>query len=320
MCRLALFNKKSYVKRGKNNILDLLNTLEKSCGGHGNGVAFITNNKVSFFKKGVKYANNEIVNDIFTQQPDWVIYHTRVSSAGSIKDCNCHPFINKNKTLVMAMNGTIRTLGNLAKNRDITDTELAFNMVNKKLIDIKDLAELSPKWIGFANGKVFAIPGECDRLKYNCENGAIMIASELKGESKTLGNEIWVEGEELKSANTIINNHYYMYQDIYDYYGFSKPYYKSQKPQKAQKKAKKKEQSKGIKNIEELSDEEFEDLKSILDLYERNMISLDYIQAEPTYQKLAGNWFTNNGKYYRLSVNLGIPMLLDSAGYPVKLI
>ena len=47
MCRILISDKKGLMKLGKDKMLEFLDVLEKSCGGHGNGVLFIDNGQVT---------------------------------------------------------------------------------------------------------------------------------------------------------------------------------------------------------------------------------------------------------------------------------
>lgn len=205
MCRLAMFNKQFMEKAGREQLLTFLDQLEKSNGGHGNGFALIDKGRVRFFHKSITLANRQIVNMAFSSEdnlPDWLIYHTRIASAGSKKDDNCHPYINTSRNFLACMNGTVTSFGSMAKILDITDTELMFRNIDAFNIPIDTLLEFSPRWLGLKDGKVFAVnPSNGGLQYYNDEDGCIAIASEKPVGSTAWraleDDEVWYEGEEL---------------------------------------------------------------------------------------------------------------------------
>lgn len=204
MCRLGLFNKEFMENRGKDFMLDFLNQLEKSMGGHGNGILFIDGSEITLDYKALTLKNETIVDMLFNNKvglPDWFLYHTRVASKGSIKDENCHPYVNDDKSFALMMNGTVSDFGAFGKHMgDITDTEAIFKMLDTFNVDLEVLTELSPRFIGFKNGKVFATnPSGYNGLHYT-EEGGICIASEsplteLWNDLKH--NFVWYEGDKL---------------------------------------------------------------------------------------------------------------------------
>lgn len=220
MCRLALFNKKGthYIEEfyGLEKYLDVL---EKSCGGNGNGLGLITNGKVTFLNKGLKYSNKEIAKKMLITNYDYAIYHTRVKSAGNIKDSNCHPYMNKEGDFLLAMNGTISELSKFSKFTDLTDTEILFRMLDQnKEFNLKFLKDISCRFIGVKDGRVFASNGGYDRLHFIQKDDILVIASEFpkefKGTEKTLKNELWLQGDKLDEYTyTTYSNNYDSYYD-----------------------------------------------------------------------------------------------------------
>lgn len=206
MCRLYMANKKFLTEKGEVETLKFLNQLEKSCGGHGNGILFIDNGKITLDVKAVDLKNTDIVNALFNNKnglPDWFMYHTRVASKGSIKNENCHPYVNEDKSFALMMNGTDSSFGAFGKVMgDITDTEVIFKMIDVFGADLEALTELSPRFLGFKEGKVFATnPDGYQGLKFYEEDEAICIASESPtGETWSSMEEeyVWTEGEEIK--------------------------------------------------------------------------------------------------------------------------
>ena len=219
-------NKKFLMEQGKESTLDFLNQLEKSCGGHGNGIMFIDNGVLTFDHKGLKLSNETIVHLLYDNKkglPDWFLYHTRVASKGSVKDSNCHPYINEDRSFGLMMNGTISSLGVFGKHMgDITDTEVAFHMVDKFNLELDVLCELDPKFIGFRNGKVFATnPDSYSGLVFYNEDRAICIASESpdKEDWDSMKEEyVWIEGEKIEKATPKKSYGSYGYYGAYGNY------------------------------------------------------------------------------------------------------
>lgn len=174
MCRVALFDEagedfiKTYMTTS-----GFLSWLEKDCGGHGNGLVLIKDNKIIFFKKGLKYSTDEIERKLRTTRYDWALFHTRIASFGEVSDDNCHPYVHGRK--VLAMNGTESWFKGPAKMLNTTDTEavmltaLAFN---KDLISVcRDTC--SSTFIGF-DKKPFVVSKDS-------EYSGIKLSSKCKG-------------------------------------------------------------------------------------------------------------------------------------------
>lgn len=225
MCRLALFNKKFMSVYGKEKMLGFLNQLEKSCGGHGNGILFIKDNKIELEAKGMDLENNLIVSALFNkieEMPDWFLYHTRVASKGSVSDSNCHPYLNEDESFALMMNGTISSFGAFGKYMgDITDTEVLFKTIDTFNVDLEVLTELDPRFIGFKDGKVFASnSGGYSGLKFFEQDDCICIASEspsgVKDWDSMEDEYLWYEGKEIEKAKPRVNTNSY---GNYGYYG-----------------------------------------------------------------------------------------------------
>ena len=84
------------------------------------GFALMKNKKLIKFEKGVNLDVREIAKILRNTDYDWALFHTRLASIGEKCDENCHPF--KRGNMVMAMNGTERSVSFLSKINDITDT------------------------------------------------------------------------------------------------------------------------------------------------------------------------------------------------------
>lgn len=106
--------------------------LESRFGGHGNGVGFWVRGK-SVIKKGVQ--KDAVTLAAAAKGP--TVFHTRLASAGSIKDSNCHPFaVGKG---IYCQNGTwgrwkqaasyLEAKGIGTFNGDVTDAVVLANIV-----------------------------------------------------------------------------------------------------------------------------------------------------------------------------------------------
>lgn len=224
MCRLAMMNNEGirYIER-EYGLEALFDYLEKQLGGHGNGVCLIYNDGSYQINKGVRLANEDIVNDIFynIDSIKWIIYHTRLASVGNISNGNCHPFEDDGR--VMAMNGTERNYDVIDEH--LTDTEnilLSTDNITDGTMEYKSV------FLGYENGKVFANKN-CGSLKYiSCENGGKIFASTFpyeyyKKECVYDAPEHFVEGKRVNVTKLIKNKTYYdcgvygCYDAWYDY-------------------------------------------------------------------------------------------------------
>jgi predicted glutamine amidotransferase len=225
-----MLNKKGYETLEESiGALKMLNHLEKECGGHGNGVVFIKDSKIVGFEKGLMLNNKKIAKMLKLIDFDYFIYHTRVASAGTVSNSNCHPYVNKAGDLVLCMNGTEAGLSSLGKYLDKTDTELIFDMINRKVIPLKALAAMSANYMGFKSGKVFVFNNSYSPLKAHIEDDNLIIASSFPRGAKLktveMEKDSWFQGEAfpvatikryIRSANTgVYRGDYYDYSDIY---------------------------------------------------------------------------------------------------------
>jgi len=91
-------------------IVALLNHLEKSLGGDGNGFGWFDSEGTAQIVKGLKVPNRTI-NGLETGA-SMVLYHTRKTSAGSTSDDNTQPFLTRDgekKSVILCHNGTWST-------------------------------------------------------------------------------------------------------------------------------------------------------------------------------------------------------------------
>lgn len=155
MCRMLLSSKRGIIEYDKKySVLKLLDHLVKELGGDGNGIVLIKDKIIKFYKRGVSLSILDCYNYMINMEYNYIIFHTRLASIGSISDKNCHPFVYKNSCL--AMNGTIHEF---KFQDDKTDTEMLFEIVKKKPMNdvIKKLKEFDSSFIGCVNGNPFAI-------------------------------------------------------------------------------------------------------------------------------------------------------------------
>lgn len=176
MCRLLLMN-----KEGEKDIEQIygldkyLKYLEKQLGGHGNGFALLKNNKVIKLEKGVKLNVKDIANVLRKTDYDWALFHTRLASIGTICDKNCHPF--KRKNIVLAMNGTEKTVEFFSNAMKITDTEAILEIINKYNLELSALSNLNSIFMGFFKGNPFVVADNLFNIKIYKNRNALAFAS-----------------------------------------------------------------------------------------------------------------------------------------------
>lgn len=163
MCRLLIGSKgmvNAYDR--SNNILSLLQHLERQCGGHGNGLALLRKGKLIHMQKGVSFTVSEAAERLRKEAYDFAIFHTRIASVGAIDDALCHPYTSEND--VLAMNGTLSELKSVANAISSTDTEIAFRLVQGKNLDetTKILKALPAVFVGACNGKPYIVRSNGD--------------------------------------------------------------------------------------------------------------------------------------------------------------
>lgn len=181
MCRLALINAAGAEElQARYGLRKYFDFLEKRLGGSGNGYALIENGKVKILEKGVMLRNREIAEKISKSKYDWLIYHTRLASCGTVSDRNCHPFRRGDD--VLAANGTEIEMARTAREYglNVTDTELVlrYGLTENDFYD--DLRIWSSVLVGLHKGKVYAVRnhGRLERMETENEN-AVIIGSEF---------------------------------------------------------------------------------------------------------------------------------------------
>ena len=158
MCRLLIGSKNMVSAYDRNNnVLSLLQHLERQCGGHGNGLALLRKGKLIHMQKGVSFTVSEAAERLRKEAYDFAIFHTRIASVGAVEDALCHPYVAEND--VMAMNGTLSDLKSVANAVSSTDTEIAFRLVQRKSLEetVKILKALPAVFVGICNGKPYVV-------------------------------------------------------------------------------------------------------------------------------------------------------------------
>jgi predicted glutamine amidotransferase len=127
MCRLAYIPFEAE-KEDTELLATLFDFLEKSFGGHGNGIGYFVENKPWFFK-GAKLETIDLANFV-AEESISSIFHTRLASMGSICDGNTHPF---------AYNGVLT-----AHNGHWSDaTEMAKMLIHADKFSTKNLKDMT---------------------------------------------------------------------------------------------------------------------------------------------------------------------------------
>ena len=178
MCRVLLMN-----KQGENEIekiyglKEYLAYLEKQLGGHGNGYVLVKEGKIIKFEKGVNLNVKDIAQNIRNTNYDWCIFHTRFASMGTKCDKNCHPFIKDD--IVLAMNGTERSVSFISEIREITDTEAILDTMIKYNLNLNALKHFRSIFMGLFKGKPFVIANNIMNIKIlnNKKKEALVFAS-----------------------------------------------------------------------------------------------------------------------------------------------
>ncbi|NMA32317.1 MAG: hypothetical protein GX944_00090 [Alphaproteobacteria bacterium] len=204
MCRLALLNNTGikYIEQTIG-LLNFLDYLETSLGGHGNGYCIILNNNKRIIKKGVTLNNETIIKDIKNNinHIKWLMYHTRLASIGTINNSNCHPF-RDNQGNVLMMNGTEHGIKNFIKDNK-TDTETIINICDNLNISlIQATKNLTSVFIGCYKKQVFVNKNNGSLKFLTNTNNEIIFASDFPATMYNhneiyIAPESWIEGEKI---------------------------------------------------------------------------------------------------------------------------
>lgn len=189
MCRMLLANREGIVKLkealaaipGCSTLEKYLRDLELRDGGQGNGYALLKDGRVVRFEKGVNLGVETIARVMETADYDWILFHTREASTGSVSDANCHPFRASGKAeLVAGVNGNEKEVAALAKAAGgITDSEFIIRLVAEMGLPLREtLSIYESNFFGFYNGKPFVKKGNRDMLTW-IKGKATVFASDL---------------------------------------------------------------------------------------------------------------------------------------------
>jgi predicted glutamine amidotransferase len=166
----------------KYGLLRFFDYLERASGGKGNGFSLVKDGKHIYTRKGVNLSNEAIIKLMSIYNDfDYVLYHTRIASCGVVSDANCHPFRQGN--VMLAMNGTETKFTGIADILGITDTEAVLKTIVRFQLPLKKtLTQLTGTYVGFINGRAFAIANQSGYKNLEIaqgENGALVMASQL---------------------------------------------------------------------------------------------------------------------------------------------
>ena len=202
MCRLMAINKEGLkLVESTIGLLKLLDHLERDCGGHGNGFVLVKDGRIKTIKKGVKLTDKEIAYSIRNSDFDYAFYHTRVASVGARTDNNCHPYWQYGKKSFLMMNGTESAFKGIANQMEITDTEAIYKIMEEFDLEPSFLTNLSSRFMGFKNGKVFIVNSSYSGLEFIRDKNAFVVASNfpkwVKAEQMEIG--LWTQGQTIRS-------------------------------------------------------------------------------------------------------------------------
>ncbi len=211
MCRMLLANREGIHRlqraletvSGCSSLGAYLQDLELRDGGDGNGYALLKDRSLVELRKGVSLTCGEIALRILREDYDWVLFHSREASEGSVTDANCHPFsVPGTLHLVGAVNGNEAFLSGLARaGGNITDSEFILRMISRmKLPLFPTLETFESNFFGFYGGYPFVKKGNRDMLIWRQEKG-IVFASDfpfgMNNLVKPPQNYCWCNGREL---------------------------------------------------------------------------------------------------------------------------
>lgn len=159
MCRLMLFNTEWLQMVSQIELEGMFTLLDQRNGGHGTGIALCYDKNNPVIYKGVDQEPAIAAQLVYDEKdnPDlrYVVYHTRLASAGDIVDELCHPFSEeKILGLTMAHNGHVRLL---AGSKSHSDTAIAFNLITQYGLPLNFLSDLAGVFVGVRNKIPFVI-------------------------------------------------------------------------------------------------------------------------------------------------------------------
>ncbi len=207
MCRMLLANREGIEELkgalsgipGCSTLEQYLRDLELRDGGQGNGYALQKNGRVTCLEKGVALGVAEVAKIMETADYEWILFHAREASTGSVSDANCHPFMASGKAeLVAGVNGNEKEFAALARAAGgITDSEFIIRLVAEMGLPLREtLSIYESNFFGFYNGKPFIKKGNRDMLTWKKGRG-IVFASDfpfgMAGLEKPGQDYFWME-------------------------------------------------------------------------------------------------------------------------------
>lgn len=207
MCRMLLANREGIEELkgalsaipGCSTLEQYLRDLELRDGGQGNGYALQKNGRVTCLEKGVALGVAEVAQIMETADYEWILFHAREASTGSVSDANCHPFMASGKAeLVAGVNGNEKEFAALARAAGgITDSEFIIRLVAEMGLPLREtLSIYESNFFGFYNGKPFIKKGNRDMLTWEKGRG-IVFASDfpfgMAGLEKPGQDYFWME-------------------------------------------------------------------------------------------------------------------------------
>ena len=177
MCRMLLANREGIEELkgalaaipGCSTLEKYLGDLELRDGGQGNGYALLKDGRVTRLEKGVNLGVAEVARVMEKEDYDWILFHTREASTGSVSDANGHPFRAVGKAdLLAGVNGNEKELAALARAAGgITDSEFIIRLVAEMGLPLEEtLSIYESNFFGFYNGKPFVKKGNRDMLAW----------------------------------------------------------------------------------------------------------------------------------------------------------
>ena len=184
MCRLVLMNAAAATLFTPDELARFFQELENAQGGDGNGIAALWPERANVrMSKGLKLtapAAARKVKAAVAQKAEWVLYHTRLATAGSKISRNCHPF--QHGKLLLAHNGHDFERARLGHSIGVTDSECLALLWSRLHLPLDELADTDGVFVGFFGERPFVVKGDASSdlvvaVAANC--GAILFASEL---------------------------------------------------------------------------------------------------------------------------------------------
>jgi hypothetical protein len=179
MCRLAFFNDEYLEAFSLSDLTAYFTALEKSQGGHGNGVGYLTRAGKVKHVKSMKLTPAQcasIIMNAYQRGARQFLFHTRLASAGIKCDALCHPFVRGNNAL--AHNGHDWRY-TATQDVPVSDSMVIANLLHDGILPYHKLPTLKGTFIGWRNGFPFAYADKVHDCEICVVNGAWLIASDI---------------------------------------------------------------------------------------------------------------------------------------------